>query len=66
MNNQQPEKSGSKVWLIVLLVLALAAAGAAAWWFLLREPEKAPCPLTCARAECRKAANARSGTAQTG
>ena len=44
MNNQQPEKSGSKVWLIVLLVLALAAAGAAAWWFLLREPEKAPLP----------------------
>ena len=44
MNSQQPEKSGSKTWLIVLIVLALLAAGAAAWWFLLREPEKAPLP----------------------
>ena len=44
MGTQQPEKSGNKVWLIVLLVLALAAAGGAAWWFLLREPQKAALP----------------------
>ena len=51
MGNQQPEESGSKLWLIVLLVLALAAAGGAAWWFLLREPEKAPLPTPPAQTQ---------------